>query len=156
MKVNTKTVTGRRDVHYQSYAELLADAERIARIPDITTLGNWSVGQIFQHLSSSLESCIDGTGFKLPWPARVLFSLLMKRKFLYGKLPAGFKAPKNFQPDAIDTPMALGNLRKAVERLNTESIRAMHPAFGMITQEEWDQFNLRHCELHMSFITEAA
>jgi hypothetical protein len=28
----------------------------------------------------------------------------------------------------------------------------MHPAFGNIGREGWDQFNLRHAELHMSFL----
>ena len=152
MTVNTKKVTGRRTVRYESYDDLLRDAERIGSNPNVTTLGNWSPGQIFQHLAGSIESSIDGTGFKLPWPMRVVFSLLMKRKFLHGVLPAGFKAPSNFQPQPIDTALALDNLRKAIDRMNSESKREMHPAFGNITREEWDLFNLRHCELHMSFI----
>lgn len=152
MTVSTKSVAGRRTVRYQSYDELLLDAERIASADAIQTLGNWSTGQIFKHMAESIESSVNGSGYVLPWPVRVIFSLLMKRKFLYGALPAGFKAPRRFQPDPIDTQAALDDLRRAIARMKAENNRVMHPAFGNITRKEWDQFNLRHCELHMSFI----
>ena len=152
MSVNTRKVEGRRKVRYQTYDELLEDAERIASSDTLQTLGNWTPGQIFKHIADATESSIDGSGYVLPWPIRVIFSLLMKRKFLYGALPAGFKAPKKFQPEPIDTLVALDALRKTVARMKSESKRVMHPAFGNISREEWDQFNLRHCEMHMSFI----
>ena len=152
MTINTKRVEGRRSVRYQSYDDLLRDAERIASSESIQTLGNWSLGQIFKHLADAIESSIDGSGFVLPWPIRIVFTMLMKRKYLYGSLPAGFKAPKRFQPGPIDTLAALDELRAAVGRMKSEADRVMHPAFGNITREEWDQFNLRHCEMHMSFI----
>ncbi len=154
MIVNTKLVEGRRPVRYQSYDDLLQDAERIASSDSMQTLGNWSPGQIFKHLADAIESSIDGSGFVLPWPIRIVFTMLMKRKYLYDSLPAGFKAPKRFQPGPIDTLDALDALRKAVDRMKSETDRVMHPAFGHITREEWDQFNLRHCEMHMSFIKE--
>lgn len=82
MTVNTKSVAGRRAVRYASYDELLSDAERIAASNSVQTLGNWTPGQIFKHLADALESSIDGSGFVLPWPIRVVFTLLMKRKYL--------------------------------------------------------------------------
>jgi hypothetical protein len=150
--INTRSVEGRRTVRYPTYDELLKDAERIATSDQVETLGNWSVGQIFKHLADAIESSIDGSGFVLPWPIRVVFTMLMKRKYLYDSLPAGFKAPKRFQPEPIDAKEALDALRSAIGRVNSETDRVMHPAFGQITREEWDQFNLRHCEMHMSFI----
>lgn len=30
--------------------------------------------------------------------------------------------------------------------------RALHPWFDELSTGEWDQFNLRHAELHMSFV----
>lgn len=152
MTVRTKAVKGRRTVRYGSYDELLSDAERIASIDSVQTLGNWTTGQIFKHLADAIESSIDGSGFVLPWPIRVVFTMLMKRKYLRDPLPAGFNAPKKFQPEPIDTQEALEDLRKAVVRMKSETKRVMHPAFGNISRDEWDQFNLRHCEMHMSFI----
>lgn len=152
MPIKTRSVENRRMVRYQTYAELLRDAERIADSGSVQTLGNWSVGQIFKHLADAIESSIDGSGFVLPWPVRVVFTMLMKRKYLYDSLPAGFKAPKRVQPEPIDVQEGLAALRNAIVRVSSEGSRVMHPAFGHITREEWDQFNLRHCEMHMSFI----
>ncbi len=55
--INTKQVTGRRVVRYESFDEILADAERLAVVPT-RTLGNWSIGQIFSHLAKSSDVLI--------------------------------------------------------------------------------------------------
>ena len=60
--VNTKTVTGRRELRYDNYDELLADAERLAG-KEVRTLGNWSYGQILRHLARSIDAMIDGAPF---------------------------------------------------------------------------------------------
>ncbi len=50
MTVETKLITDRRRVHYESFGEFLADAEcQAAR--DVRTSGNWTLAQIFDHLS---------------------------------------------------------------------------------------------------------
>jgi|CXWL01.1.fsa_nt_gi hypothetical protein len=151
MPVKTSKVQGRRQVQYASYTDLLADAEQLAKTK-VRTLGNWSFGQILKHVAQSTDSSIDGSGFVLPAPVRWIFTLLMKRKFLTQPIPAGFKAPKQYQPEEISVEEALALLRKAITRQETEHQRAMHPAFGMISKDEWTLFNLRHAEMHMSFV----
>jgi len=150
--INTKRVVGRRDVHYTSYDELLADAEQLARHP-IQTLGNWTQAQNYKHIAMSLDTSIDGSPFMLPAPARWLMSLLMKKKFLTRSIPPGFKTSKEMVASE-DTSLedSLVDLRRAIERQKNESERAIHPGFGRISRDEWDQFNLRHAEEHMSFI----
>lgn len=155
MQVNTKKVKGRRQVHYDSLSELLADAERLAQV-DVQTLGNWTPGQIYQHLAQSLDGSIDGLGFSLPAPVRVLMSLFMKRKFLKEAIPAGFKSTKEFIPPATSTESGLASLRAAVERQDREPSRAIHPAFGKIGRDGWNDFHLRHAEMHMSFLISEA
>jgi hypothetical protein len=150
MPVKTSKVQGRRPVHYTSYADLLADAEHLAET-NVKTLGNWSLGQILKHVAQATDSSIDGSGFVLPAPARWIFTLLMKRRFLTQPIPAGFKAPKRFQPEDTSVEEGLDLLRNAISRQASEPQRAMHPAFGMISREEWTLFNLRHAEMHMSF-----
>lgn len=152
MSINTGKVTGRRNLRYRSYDDLLADVESLARKP-ICTLGNWSQPQIYKHLAMSLDSCIDGTGFALPAPMRWIMSILMKKKFLHGVLPPGYKAPASFVPSEQTTleDASLG-LKRAIQRVKTNESRAIHPAFGRLSTQEWDQFNLRHAEMHMSFL----
>ena len=154
MTVNTKQVQGRRTVRYTSLDEFLADARRLADT-EVQTLGNWSQGQIYEHLARSLDSSIDGAGFSFPAPLRWMMSLFMKRKFLTQPIPPGFKPPKKAQkyiPGETSVADGLASLEAATARQQQETDRALHPGFGTLSREEWDQFNLRHAELHMSFL----
>ena len=156
MTVDTKKVAQRRDVHYDSYDDVLADAERLAS-GDILTVGNWTLGQIFEHLAQTMNSSIDGTDMKFPWlMKKIILLFINKEKMLNKTLSPGFKIPKKgeaqFSPDPnVSTEEGLASLRAAIERCQTETSRAEHPAFGELTREEWDKLNLRHAELHMSF-----
>ncbi len=55
-------------------------------------------------------------------------------------------------PGPTSTKEGLELLRNAVKRLSETAERAPHGGFGRITNEEWDAFQLRHSEMHMSFI----
>lgn len=155
MTVNTKTVTGRRDVHYDNLAALLDEAERL-KDADVETIGNWTLGTIYGHLAKPMHYCIDGFPFKPNAFVRLMVRLLMKKKFLTKPLPAGFQIPKanrdDFIPDSDETAVGLAELRKAIERMQADSNRIMHPILGKLTNEEWEQFQCRHAELHMSFV----
>jgi hypothetical protein len=61
MAVETKKVTGRRDISYSSYDELLADAQSVAASDNVKMVGNWSLAQIFQHLAAALRHCATVT-----------------------------------------------------------------------------------------------
>ena len=112
MTINTKKVEGRRQLRYASLDELLADAQRLAA-GEVRTLGNWSPGQIFQHLAQSMNWSIDGFDFSFPAPLRWVMSLLMKRKFLQKELPAGYQAPASAIPDETSTAAGLAALEQA-------------------------------------------
>lgn len=155
MAVNTKTVEGRRKLRFESLDEVLADAEQLAA-GEVKMLGNWSLAQMFKHLAAALNSTIDGSSFKPPFFVKLMVGLLMKKKFIYGAIPAGFSIPANAQAqflpqDDVETEAALAELRAAVERVKSTDERANHPIFGKITREEADQFQMRHAEMHLSF-----
>lgn len=155
MSVETKSVQGRRTVHYDSFDDLLADAERLAGC-EVQTLGNWSLGEIYGHLAKSMNASIDGFPGKMPWPIRVLAKLFMRKMILQGPLRAGFKLPKDAEekiwPKGMGVQEGLAALRSAVERQRTETKRVPHLALGAISNDEWTQAHLRHAELHMSFV----
>ena len=77
MTVKTKSVNNHRQISYQSYDDLLVDAEHLAS-QQVTTLGNWSFAQILEHLAISLEGSIDGMNFKAPWPLRVIGKMFLR------------------------------------------------------------------------------
>lgn len=152
MSDNAKS-KGRRSIRYQTLDEVLADATRLSEV-DAPTVGHWSQGQIYDHLAKSFVGSIDGMGFAVPAPMRFIFRLLMKNRMLNKSIPSGFGTKPHLEPPEVATEAGLADLREAVERLKTEEGRAPHPFFGNLTREEWDQFHLRHAELHMSFIVD--
>lgn len=159
MTVDTKKVGIRRNLHFDSYDDLLADVNTLAD-GEVEAVGNWSLAQVCKHLAEALNGSIDGVPFRAPWAMRTFAKIFLKKKFLSATLPAGFKIPapakQRFQPDeSVELDAQLQALRQAVDRVKTESKRAIHPFFDELSREDWDRFNLRHAELHLSFIRPA-
>lgn len=154
MAVNTKEVSERREVRYESFQHLLSDAESLAQ-GEVLTLGNWTLGQIFLHLALSMHGSIDGISAQASWPKRTFTRLFYARRFLSGPMPAGLRLPpeaaQQLSPKPVSVEKGLRALQKAVERIQFEIDRAAHPVLGELSLDEWDNFHLRHAELHMSF-----
>ncbi|HVC93184.1 MAG TPA: DUF1569 domain-containing protein [Pirellulales bacterium] len=154
MAVRTGKVTGRREAHYDSYQDLLNDADRL-NCGEVRLLGNWTLGQIFGHLSRSMETSIDGISYKAPWPIRVIVRLFMRQRMITRPMSAGFTLPSRaaefLVPGPTSTDEGLAGLRTAIQRLHDETERAPHPVLGEMSLDEWDSFHLRHAEMHMSF-----
>ena len=152
MTIDTKKVKNRRSVRYESLDELLTDAKRIAN-ENVNALGNWSQGQIYRHLAHTMDCSIDGFDSLLSFPMRWILTLLFKKKFLTKAIPAGFKAPEKFSPVATSLEEGLVLLEQSIIRQKTDATRKPHPGFGNISNKEWNDFHLRHAEMHMSFLT---
>jgi hypothetical protein len=155
MAVNTRRVTDRRSVRYESFQAFLGDAENLAH-GEVLTLGNWSLGQIFLHLARTVHASIDGLEVKAPWSSRLAARFVYRRRLLSGPMPAGMRLPRDaaarLLPEPIGTEEGLAALREALERLGFETDRAAHPLLGEMSLDQWDNFHLRHAELHMSFV----
>ncbi len=150
---NTKNCP-RREVHYDSLEQMLGDADRLAAAGARTT-GNWSMAQIFEHLATVLDKFVDGYGFTAPLPMR-LVAKLFKQRALHHSLPAGYKLPSRaavlLPAEEVDVASALNHLHSAVGRFRAAAKLHPNPFLGQLTREEATLLNLRHCELHMSFI----
>ena len=156
MTINTKQVTGRRELHFESLDDVLADAERLAA-GEARMLGNWSLGQILSHLAVAMNSAIDGVDFKVPFFIR-LIAPLMKKRFVRGPIKPGFQMPESMRPifmppDEVNTEDGLLALREAVARLKSDPTRDRNVFLGNLTREESDSMQMRHAELHLSFAT---
>ena len=153
MPVKTTTVTGRRSVHYETFEDLLADAEHLVA-NEVRMVGNWSLGQVLRHLAASFAYSIDGFPFLLPAPLRFLVRLTMKKRALARPLSPGLKLPGKagaLIPVATEPALGCAMLRDAIRRLENETTRRPNPALGRLTADEWTQMHLRHAELHLSF-----
>ena len=149
------TTTERRSVQYKSLEEALADAEQRAAQQSPTT-GQWSLGQIFEHLARTVDKSIDGFETKSPIHIRIVAWLFLKKRLLRDGLPSGYqlkgKSADEMVPGETSTEDGLEHLRRAVARYSTETKRSPHPAFGALTAEEWETLHLHHFALHMSFV----
>ena len=160
MPVETKTVQ-RRKLHFSSVLDIVAEAERLAeaeKAGKLTMLGNWSLGQILNHLANWASYPYDGFPGALhtpPWPIRVILRRL-KPKYLTKGMPQGVRIPKveggTVGNDPMDTASALKKLRSAIERLDSTTPKHPSPAFGDMTHDEVKRLNMRHAELHLGFV----
>jgi hypothetical protein len=156
--IETSKVARRRQLKFNRVDEILADVERLAQCADVRALGNWSSGQVVQHLAMTMNNSVHGFEFKAPFLARVIVRTFMKRRFLTKTMPAGFKLPDratDLLPPATSFQDAVSNFRQALEQLKKGTRRSSHPALGQLTREEWDQLHCRHSELHLSFLVPA-
>ncbi len=152
MAVKTRQVSGRRTLELHSYDELLADVRMLADTPH-RQLGNWSLGEVCQHLAKTMDVSLDGSQARAPWALR-LVGPFIKKRFLSRPMPAGFTAPPAFGllPDPAAAAEGVAALEKAIERLRQTSERKPHLVFGRMTPEEWDRLHMRHGALHLSFL----
>lgn len=157
MSVKTAKVRGRRALRFESWDELLAEAERLAAEPNLELLGNWSLGQILQHLASALHLALDGNDYRSPFFMRLAGPLLKSRVLNRGLTP-GFRLPQGMRqlvPDETTTDQGLASLREAVSRFRNGQPQPRHFVFGKMSPQEWVELHLRHAELHLSFAAPA-
>jgi Protein of unknown function (DUF1569) len=157
--INTRNVTDRRPLRFESLDEAVRDAVALSEAERRGTLratGNWTLGQAVGHLAFWARAPFEGyPGLpRPPWLLRVVARPL-KRYFLNRGMPSGGRIPSapegTYGVDRLETDVALAQLRTAFARLAEESPTVPNLVLGEMTHEEWIKLNLRHSELHLSF-----
>jgi hypothetical protein len=157
--VNTRAVADRRTLAFRTAQDLSDEVERIIAAAEQSrarTTGNWSVGQIFDHLAAWMEGSLDGFDFSMPWPVRI-GGRLLKRRMLTRPFPTGVRPPggaAKLLPDA-EVPLDQGaaRIRAVLARIHRgEPMPHPSPLLGPLTQDEWIQLHLRHAESHLGFV----
>ncbi len=120
MNVNTANVKDRREVHYESYQDLLAEAEQLLG-GDVRTLGNWSLGQVLKHLAETMHASIDGAPYRVGLLRRAIGRLLLRDRYLNRGMPPGNQLPASARETLVPAPTSgeegLAALRRAIYRL---------------------------------------
>lgn len=150
----------RRPLRLESIDEALREIDRIVaahRQGRLRTLGNWTPGQTLAHVAAWIEYGYDGYPIAPPpWFVRPLLKLMLKR-YLRKGMPSGVRIPGTPQGtvglDEMPLEAAADRLRTAFERLQRKEPARYHsPAFGPLSDDERIKLNLRHAELHLSFL----
>ncbi len=150
--------SSRRTVKYQNLQEALVDAERLAAA-DAPTTGNWSKGQIYEHLATVLDMGIEGSEKRASLFMRLVAKYVIKPMIFKKGMTPGFQLPKwaskAIAPDDTNRDKALQHLRQSTEQFQVAEELHPHPFFGTMDKATWTALMVHHAELHMSFIAEA-
>jgi hypothetical protein len=151
----------RRHLRLESIDDAIAEAERLAaaeREGRIERAGNWTVGQTLGHLSTWTNFAFDGypRSVRAPLFVRAILRMMRKRILTHGMMSGvrirgvegGTLGLERLHPDE-----GLCRYRAAMQRLRDHAPTLTNPVFGRLTHEQWKQLNLRHSDLHMSFLT---
>jgi len=159
---NTKQVP-RREVGLRTLDDLKQELGRIQQAHDegqLVAHGNWSAGQILEHVAILPEHAIDGfPEGKVPWLLKVLVQVFAKKGAINGRPPPpGITIPKEadyFRPgDGTTFEQGMARLRNVVGRIeNGEKLTHPSPLFGKMSHDEWVRLNLGHMNLHFSFLS---
>lgn len=159
--IDTRTAP-RRELHFHCTGclrEELAAIEVAARESRLSHTGNWTPGEILDHVAKAWEFSIDGfpREVRLPWYFK-LMARAMKGRMTSGKtLPAGFQLGSDadfFLPaPGTSVDAGLARLRRVLDRLDAGAkCTVPSAAFGAMTHDEWMRLQLGHAQLHLGFI----
>jgi len=157
--VKTAKVEDRRKLRFETVVALLLDVDKIVAADKAGKLrrsGNWTAGQAFGHLATWINYAYEGFPMRVPWIIRVLIRM-KKNSYLRSGMQAGVHIPKvpngTYGTELLGTEEGAERLRKALGRLKSnERAKFDSPAFGPMGDQERLALNLRHAELHLSFL----
>ncbi len=169
----------RRVVRVESLDDLVAELDRIepAGAPEgegLRVTGNWSVGQILEHLAITMERSMDGfasgpeSAAAMPGGIANLAAKAQRKRALdrehrlrsrlltHAMTPGGPSVGLGEElapPAQAWTPHGAARLRAAVRRIREgHAMERASPTAGAMTRGEWMAFHVRHAALHLSFI----
>jgi hypothetical protein len=157
--VNTANVP-RRSLRFTTIDDVLAEIDRIVAADHggiLKSAGNWTPGQIMGHVAAWINYSYEGYPLRPPpWFIRFILRRMVK-KYLRDGMPAGRRIPGiesgTVGIEPLETAEGADHLRRALRRLTTDEPAPYDsPAFGPMSAEGRIQLNLRHAELHLSFL----
>lgn len=159
--VSTVAAAPRRKLQLDDLGQYLDELDRIASAESAGTLtanGVWTPGKTLGHLAAWIEYGYVGYPMRdLPFFMQWLLRFNLRRTLASGMQP-GIRIPGTKEGtlgvDEIPFAEAYANLVAQITRLQKGDEAIHHsPAFGKMTHDERVRLNLRHAELHLSFLS---
>jgi hypothetical protein len=142
----------RRALKFSNLDQVMPDVDNLLRGNE--TVGNWTLGQICNHLTKDFRGSLEGYEFTVPWIFRTLFGpVARKNVFQKAIIPEGARVPKIFLPNpGLDDRAEAEALRAAIHIYTMrKGPLSPHPFFGKLTDNEWNELFCLHCSHHLSF-----
>jgi hypothetical protein len=150
-------MSARRPLGFGSLSEVMPEVDRL--LEGHRTVGNWSLGQICNHLAGALIYSVEGYPVKVPWLIRKTLGRRFKREFFRTEqMREGIKLPENFVPrPGLDARAEAEALRAALTMYSAHTgPMADHPMFGPLSRAEWTRLHCVHSAHHLSFALPSA
>lgn len=143
----------RRALTFATLDRVMPEVDRL--LEGHETLGQWSLGQICNHLATAVTYSVDGFPMLAPWIVRKTIGAVHRGQVLKtGRMAAGRKLPVKYQPrPGLDARAEAEALRATLQfyAANQDPLK-LHPFFGRLTRDEWDRLHAIHCAHHLSFV----
>lgn len=145
----------RRTLHFESFDEVLAEAESFT--DDWTTTGNWTAAQNVYHVAFGIQMLNHGCEMSAPLGMKIFGRLLKLFGMHIKPIQPGIKPPKKiteafWPPEDVSLDEAKAKLRDEIAYAKEHGMHHPSPLFGKLTPDEALKINLRHAELHFSFV----
>ena len=147
-------IDGRRTLSFPSLLEVMPDVDRL--LLGHRMVGNWTLGQVCNHLSATLIASVDGEDFpiRLPWVfRRTIGPIIVGRMLKTGRMPTGIKIPEKYRPKPdLDARAEAEALRASIRLFGSHNgPYAEHPLAGPMGRETWERLHRIHCAHHLAF-----
>jgi hypothetical protein len=141
-------MAGRRDLHFDRLDDVMPEVERL--LAGHVTVGDWSLGQICDHLAAAICLLLEGGLGVSPRPVPEA----VRRRFLRrDRFPEGVEAPHPaLLPPAREDRVGADALGRSIERFTAAAgPLPAHPYLGPMSKDEWARFHCLHCAHHLGF-----
>jgi Protein of unknown function (DUF1569) len=142
----------RRTLTFASLAEVMPEVDRL--LAGHRMLGQWTLGQMCNHLSGSIVGSVEGFPVKPPWIIRKTIGPLIVRRILKeGRMREGVKLPEKYCPKpGLDDRAEAEALRAAIRLFSAHTGPfAAHPLGSPLPRETWERLHCIHCAHHLGF-----
>lgn len=150
---NRSTTALRRPLAFASLDRVMPDVDRL--LEGHRTVGQWSLGQICNHLTQSITWTVEGFPPLAPWIVRKTIGPIMVRRMLKtGRSPEGIKLPAAYLPKpGLDDRAEAEALKAALWHFASHTgPLSEHPAAGQLSRADWERFHCIHCAHHLAFV----
>jgi Protein of unknown function (DUF1569) len=152
-------MTTRRKLSFSNLTEVMPEVDRL--LGGYSPVGQWSLGQVCQHLATTLRFSIEGWPTRAPWLVRRTIGRIIGRRILStGLIREGVKLSAESgmipRPDLDDRAEAEA-LRGAIHFYQGYADAfPEHAFFGPLSRHDWDRLHCLHCAHHLSFLQPAS
>ena len=144
----------------QTLQELVGLTRRLSGAEPVAShSGNWTLAQVCEHLAKTIEQSCPGGDMGPAAIPRWIQPIARRVFFLIPYVPAGRPAPPSILPgETSATDKAIERLAGAVQDFEKVSLplrgrMVSHPAFGVLSHEQWRKVHLVHGKHHLKIFT---